>query len=228
MGDVCFYQGMSITNKRKTNMDCLLMAEQMIENKSVSMFVVCDGVGGTRGGGEAATFCVHFLDEWFYQLTSINRLALNLQECVVEMNVALCSYLEEQQLMGATTLSVLLLERGNFYIIHLGDSRIYGVNKNNILQLTEDQTDEQGRLSGYLGKKQVLPIFYTEGKNEYHQFLLCSDGLYRKTDWDLLRHKITKKNIKDILEKMVECAVESGETDNISGILIQKDKKKGE
>lgn len=216
-----YYQGLSVKNQRKTNMDCLLLCEKVVEEEHFGLFVVCDGVGSTAQGGEAATFCAHYLKQWFDGLEHKVRLGLVLQEVVVEMNEALCDYLEEGQQRGATTLSLLLLGAHSSYVVHLGDSRIYGITSEDTRQLTEDQVDEEGRLLGFLGRRQALPLYYWEGERSFSRFLLCSDGFYRRMNQSFLREDINPKDMKEALEKQVDFVIKQGETDNISVILVQ-------
>lgn len=216
-----YYEGLSVKNRRKVNMDCLLLSEREVEDETLALFLVCDGVGSTAHGGVAATFCAHYLNRWFSSLNSTVRLGLALQEVVMEMNESLCDYMEDLNQTGATTLSLLLLGEKLSYIVHLGDSRIYAIGPHGATILTEDQVDEKGRLLGFLGRRCKLPLYYWEGERNFSSFLLCSDGFYRQMDWSFTLGKISPKKIKVILEKQVEFAVNQGETDNISVILVQ-------
>lgn len=219
-----FYDGISLQNKRKSNMDCLFMSKRVICGDEVFFFVVCDGVGGTQGGGEASTFCVRHLKDWFFALTSMEVILSLLPEVIRDLNGKLCEFLSVHTIQGATTLSILLLVGGDYYIFHLGDSRIYGLNAHEIMLLTEDQVDDKGRLTGYLGKCRMLPLYIDHGKISYKQFILCSDGFYHKVNWKLLPNYVKVKKVKKILDKMISHAVDSGETDNISVILVQEER----
>ena len=105
---------------------------------------------------------------------------------------------------------------------HVGDSRIYCYSESRLQQLTEDQVIN-GRLAGYLGRPEKLPVLYGEGEYAGKKFLLCSDGLYKKLDSENLSKycaKVDKKNISRILDKLVQAAVNNGEMDNISAAFV--------
>lgn len=204
-------------------MDCLLMSEKLINNEPISLFAVCDGVGSTAGGGETSTFCVRFLERWFNELKDELRLSIAFQESILLLQKELSAFLLKNNLKGASTLSALLLYKNNYYIVNLGDSRVYGMNEGYVEQLTLDQIDSQGRLIEYLGKSTEVFLYYREGKRKYLHFLVCSDGFYRKMNWDFFNEKIERKNIGNRLNEMVNYAVFCGETDNISVILINDD-----
>ena len=59
------YDGMSLQNKRKSNMDSLLLKERRIDGQNVYLAVVCDGVGSLENGGFAAATAVRLLSDWF-------------------------------------------------------------------------------------------------------------------------------------------------------------------
>lgn len=202
-------------------MDCLLMSNRILDKEKVFLFVLCDGVGSTVSGGEASTFCVRFMEKWFLNLQSLQRISLFFQETVIELNELLSNFLKERKTSGATTLSALLILGEYYYINHLGDSRIYTFEQGNPLILTDDQTDETGALCGYLAMNQSLPLYYKEGKHNGSSFLLCSDGFYRKAKLDILGKRIKKSNLRITLEDMALYAVNQGESDNISAIFVQ-------
>lgn len=215
-----FYHGMSVQNKRKQNMDCLLMSQKKLEKKTVYFFVVCDGVGSTHGGGLAATFCSHYLKNWFDHLEFLKEIPNSLEQTVLHMNQELIAYLKVKEREGATTLSLLILTEEKSYLLHVGDSRIYGITGENITILTPDHVDSRGRLVQYIGKEQ-FSYFYQVGKVDYRRYLLCSDGFYRKMDKTMVQIPLTKLNIQNKIKKMLSYAIDSGEQDNISIIIAQ-------
>ena len=47
---ICLYDGISIQNKRTTNMDSLLIKEKQIAGEKLYIAALCDGVGSTEDG----------------------------------------------------------------------------------------------------------------------------------------------------------------------------------
>lgn len=217
------YDGVSITNHRKTNMDSLLLKEQMIEGETVYLAVVSDGVGSTKDGAYASATAIKMLGAWFAEQDKLERIGSRLCSCVLQINQTILKTAAQYQLETAATLSVLLLVQGRYYVVHLGDSRIYGWQKENITLLTQDQVSESGKLTSCLGYVEKPQIIYGEGEANKTSFLLCSDGLYKRMSPEFLMEqlkKLTNKNIRKTLEKLAQYAIERGEKDNISLALI--------
>ena len=76
MPESFYYDGMSIQNRRSSNMDSLLLKERNINDKSAYLAVVCDGVGSLKDGGFAAAMAVEKLEEWFDTVEDTGRLGI--------------------------------------------------------------------------------------------------------------------------------------------------------
>ena len=216
------YDGMSIQNQRASNMDSLLVKERVIEAKSVYLAVVCDGVGSMEDGAFASSTAIEMLSEWFDSLCDIKRIGLKLIERVKEINARISFYAQAKQLHTASTLSALLLTDSHYYIVHAGDSRIYGFKGSSLMQLTRDQVSN-GKLTAWLGNINKTDFQYDESINDYQTFLLCSDGLYKKVAPDFLQEAIAtvnRNNLSQTIDGMIKHAVECGETDNISLLIL--------
>ena len=101
--------------KKKTNQDSLAIKIADTPNGQVMFSLVCDGMGGE----ELLRY------QWI-------RLA-------VEQNEKIKAYGEQNGFMLGTTISAILIYRGMYYILHVGDSRVYEITSG-IRQLTADQT----------------------------------------------------------------------------------------
>ena len=103
-------------------------------------------------------------------------------------------------------MSVIMIIQNFYYIIHVGDSRIY-LCRNSIEQMTADDSQtrfENGRvkkyLSNYMGKNEKLTFQCLEGNvMQGDIFLFCTDGMYHH-----------------MREEDIELNIERGEKDNIS------------
>lgn len=199
-------------------MDSLLLKKRVISSKSVYMAVVCDGVGSLENGAFAASTAVEKLSEWFDAVEGTGQLGLQLLDRVQEISGSISFLAKSKNLQTATTLSALLIVGERYYIVHTGDSRIYGCKQEKVMQLTTDQVSGK-KLTACLGREGKARFIYNEGQNDMRTYLLCSDGLYKKMDPIYLKNAllgIRRKNLKRTMEKLVQYVVERNETDNIS------------
>lgn len=220
------YAGMSIQNRRARNMDSLLLKERDLCQKSLCIAVVCDGVGSLEDGALAATMAVRMLGAWFDALQDTGRLGLKLRDQALEINRVIYHTARSFGIQTAATLSALLLDESQYYIVHLGDSRIYSCREGRLTLLTQDQVSKSGKLSSCLGHTEEIMPFYNEGTLDGQTFLLCSDGLYKRMDPIILQKRVgmaTGRNLKKIMGNLVRYVVDRGEQDNISLALVIND-----
>lgn len=220
------YDGYSTKNRRELNMDSLLLKEREIEGGPIYLMVVCDGVGSMSEGAYAASMAVNLLGDWLDRETSTQGIGLRLQNCVLEINRIILKQARQHSIQTATTLSALLLVNGRYYIVHAGDSRIYGCRDGILWQLTHDHTSG-GKLTSCIGKVEQPDIFYNEGDSQGILFLICSDGLYKRMDMTYLKQEletVRKKHIKKTIERLVNYVTECGESDNISISILMRER----
>lgn len=217
-----FYSGASIQNRRTTNMDSLLIKERAVLSRNVLLAAVCDGVGGLEDGAFASAYAARALNKWIDEITDAKRLGLRMRDKILEIDREIISQAKAEGLQTASTLSALLLVQSKFYIVHTGDSRIYNWTRQGLKQLTIDQS-QGGKLTACLGHPGYQSLTYNEGLCSGQNFLLCSDGLYKRMNMDYLYEKLmecNQKNIQNTIKQLIQFVVERGETDNISVALI--------
>ena len=217
------YDGISLQNRRARNMASRRLNERQVGGRQLLIAVVCDGVGSLMDGAWAAREAVRMLGLWFDGVGDMERLGLKLRDQVLEINREICRTAKLQALQTATTLSALLLDGDRYYIVHLGDSRIYRWGQGGLMQLTQDQVLPSGKLAASLGHTdQVIP-FYNEGDLGPQKFLLCSDGLYKRMEPEVLLKGLdtaTGRNLKKTMQELARYVIERGEQDNISIALV--------
>jgi len=221
-----YYDGVCIQNRRKTNMDSLLLKKRIVSGKEVCLAAVCDGVGSLEAGAVASSIAIQMLIEWMNQVESDERIDLALIDIVQRINQRVVLESIENGFRTASTISALLLTNEKYYTVHAGDSRIYRYTADKLTQLTEDQV-LSGKLAMYLGRTDGFSPLYREGDLQEEKFLLCSDGLYKKLDTKRMEKycsQVNRSNISRILEKFVQAAVKNGESDNISAAFVLHEK----
>lgn len=217
-----FYDGLSIQNRRKSNMDSLLLKERCVGGSALCIAAVCDGIGSLADGAFASAAAVRMLNEWFSGVDGLGRLGLQMRDEILTINSRIAGDAKKRGLHTGTTLSALLLAEERYYVVHTGDSRIYLCQKGRLEQLTEDQS-VGGRLTACLGRGEKAELYYNEGGFQGGSFLLCSDGLYKRMEPALLRRELEgmdSQNVRSSIERLIGYVKDRGESDNISLAVV--------
>lgn len=131
-----------------------------------------------------------------------------------------------------------------YIALNIGDSRIYKfTDKRKGMQITKDQTAAQMEIDrGNMTKEEAgksplqhkltqclgmetdpVPDFFRGKTKKGDYIMICSDGIYNRTEIDeigeIIRAK--KKTTKQKLMLLIDKAKESGEKDNATGIMIE-------
>jgi serine/threonine protein phosphatase PrpC len=239
---------------KTVNQDNIIIRTGKNNNVTYGLFAVADGMGGLSYGEIASRMACDALDLWWEKdLPHIidknggelsKRLDISLQELFYKVNNdILCCASKAGENIG-TTLTVIFIYNSEYVIKHVGDSRIYRVNKG-VQQLTYDHTwvsyqvsagnltCEEARnhpnrniLTQCIGVFNELEVFTNNGviKDE-DIFIACSDGLYDKlSDFHFLKGAISlreKPGYSDIIARdLISFVKRAGERDNISLILV--------
>ena len=223
-------------------------------------YVVADGVGGHNKGEIASREAVEQLSMWVSGASRdldrlSERIAAGDTECVweirrlLESGVKSACYmvfgmaeLDPEKKGMSTTMSALLI-RGNLaFAVHVGDSRVYRVRNNAVLQLTEDHTLINYKVKhGMMTKAEAEKasgknvITRAVGHKDYVQvdtadidlapgdrFLLCSDGLhgYFNTDREVV-DLCGDGDLDECAEAAIALANQRGGKDNITAVVVE-------
>lgn len=212
-----------------------------------TLAVVADGMGGHRGGDYASSTAVKILGEEFLKVEDSASMDEEdwkdwLLETILHVNRTLYDIAEndtEYKGMG-TTLDAVLIYGNNGLVTHVGDSRVYMIKRNEIIQITKDHsfvnilldsgeiTEEEAAthpqrnwiMRAIGSEKSIMPDFYQIQMDAQSYLLICTDGLSNKVDNERIRDIVTSDgNLHDKAVKLVELANELGGEDNISVIL---------
>lgn len=233
---------------KKVNQDNVLLKTISSKNTEICFAVVCDGVGGLDCGEVASSFAVDFLSKWFdcqdFLTTAefeqnyyrqLYGLASDINGRIYEMGKA------ESKLLG-TTLTALLIVKNQYYILHIGDTRIYKICPKSIMRLTKDHTQYEQHLDNgdyhiaertnknilwqCVGGNKTVDPQIIKGTVDGGTFLICSDGFRDEVTEDELQMMIgtekrrTHQKLKALLTRLIDLNLERNEKDNISAILI--------
>ena len=192
--------------KKNTNQDSLLIQQAQTDAGNVLLAVICDGMGGLAKGEVARACMIRYFAEWFRQdLPQILTAGLcpealreSWESLVGRVNHTITNYSIKQNVSMGTTCSALLIVGNTYYIMNIGDSRVYLIS-DNIYQLTKDQTYVQremdaGRMTyeqsiidpqrnvllQCIGASPVIaPDFYMGDVSINQCYMLCCDGFRR-------------------------------------------------
>ena len=229
---------------RKQNQDAYHV--QKLERGAV-LAVVCDGMGGAKSGNIASTLAVDVFSQEisrsYSAAMSQERVDLMLRSAVKLANFTVydqAQQFEEFDGMG-TTLVAVLLRGKRATVVHVGDSRAYGINEDGIHQLTKDHSlvqlmVDRGELSperakSYPGKNFITRAVGTEPTVQmdiFHQelvkgefLLLCSDGLSNLLDDQEILFEVVHGVYKNnCCKRMLRIARRRGAPDNVTSVLV--------
>ncbi|WP_432408065.1 PP2C family protein-serine/threonine phosphatase [Wukongibacter sp. M2B1] len=243
-----------IGHVKKTNQDRILIKIGEEMHGEFGLFLVADGMGGLTAGDKASEIVITEFKLWWDTRLSIilnnikkNNLSIinkELDNLVFHINGKIIKFSKEINCRVGTTLSMLLIFRNQFIIKHVGDSRIYKINKE-MVKLTKDHSwvaeqVRQGKMSEReaknhprshvllqcIGVNERVDIFRKIGEVlEDDVFLLCSDGFYNLLTKDEIleaieEYKESDEDIQNKVEKLMEKVKARGAVDNASAILI--------
>ena len=229
--------------KRSENQD-RVYAEFLDNNASVS--VVCDGMGGASSGGVASQLAIDSftsrIKENFRKDMSENSIRNMMLTSVQFANTVVYENSKadiEKNGMGTTIVSALVVDK-KVYVVSVGDSRAYIMNKDGIKQITTDHTyvemlyrngqitaeekethELRNVITRAIGVEADVDVDYFE-LEEYGNFtvLLCSDGLSKYCDSDLIYSTVFEKNLDQAAAKLIGHSNDSGGKDNITVAIV--------
>ncbi len=240
--------------KKKTNQDSLLLQQAQTDYGNVLLAVVCDGMGGLSKGEVASAEVIRAFAQWFrqdfpailYHGLQPEALRDSWIQLVLEVNNRIARYGESASVSLGTTCVAFLALDNVYYIMNVGDSRVYLIS-DNLYQLTKDQTYVQREMdAGRMTYEQAMrdpqrnvllqcigigdavrPDFFTGALAANQCFLMCSDGFRHVLEpaeiFRLLGPAVAMDGttIKNNLIQLTELNKQRMETDNISALLIR-------
>ncbi len=233
---IIFANATDIGRVRKKNED--YYSDFKIKNGHV--FLVCDGVGGSKGGEYASRMAADAIQKYLQNNNedNINSLIEKAfyfanKEIIVQTQI----YTELKGM--ATTCVILIIYNNKIYYANIGDSRLYYYSNNFLKRLTKDDSFVQllvdigeleekeiarhprsNEITNALGMKNMkkpnvcdFPIDASAG--DY--FILCTDGLYGMIyDEDMVSVINETIDVYEKVDKLIKKANEKGGFDNIT------------
>lgn len=226
-------------------------AVQDWRNQKASLTVLADGVGGNIGGAAASKSVIASADNIWKSAkgvfsdpeSKLKEIAKNAHEAIRELN-------PNERRSPATTIVALYICGNRAHWIHCGDSRLYQLRNDQIIEKTRDHSIVQILLEkGEITEDEVNThpdksrILRTLGSNTYKEveynsssfesgdiFLLCSDGYWESVPYSspILPKHPPNQSLQDFTTNCVKQAVErnGAKSDNTTLALVASRRQK--
>jgi protein phosphatase len=206
-----------------------------------NIILVADGMGGHAAGELASSTAVAVAARFDNLFSNNKETADSIFNIPKQITLEIKSAISKDQNRSGmgTTLSACLIQNGNLKIVHVGDSRIYLIRKQQISLLTKDQTYvqslidnneitlEESRthpqrsllLQAIDGISEVVPEVKEISLELGDRIILCSDGLSNVVrDEDILNAVKSFDNVGAV-SSLIEKALEHGAPDNVTVVV---------
>ena len=215
--------------KRPDNQDfaAARVGRPRADARRATVAAIADGVGGAKGGREAAELTVRCFFDGFFNLPG----TLGVRQAAARSLDAVNSWIVAQghadpKLSGmATTFTALILDRRAGHCVHVGDSRLYRFRDGTLERLTHDHVMGRGEFSHVLrravGLEQAVPL-------DHSQLFVARRALpavqrrrarplgdARLREWMALRHAP-----EPTAQELVAAALAAGGTDNATAMIV--------
>lgn len=233
---------------RRMNEDCFVSAEDL------RLFVVADGMGGHAAGEVAARVAVESIENfirrsqetsdfsWPYGVDatlSYEANRLKTAVCLANRRINRLAENHDDYLGMGTTVVCALLSDGHLIVAHVGDSRLYLGARNELVQLTQDDSwaatvlGSKESSSGVHATRHVLTnVLGARPDTQVHlleremsgdeTLLLCSDGLHGSVPHEMLQDIVTSNQELPALARcLISTALEQGSRDNITALVVR-------
>lgn len=210
-----------------------------------SLMIVSDGMGGAAAGEIASEMAVTTMRELLSQMTSSTEISERLRDAAEIANERIWNRSQDNpELSGmGATLTAVLVQGTTAYIAQVGDSRAYLIRRQQIKQLTKDQSLAQMLVdSGAIKPEQmdsvpqnvIMQAMGTQPAVKVAMsavqlfrndcLVICSDGLSNKVPPNELREMIQHvDDLTDACRLLIDKANERGGEDNITVIIARFD-----
>lgn len=208
--------------------------------------VVCDGMGGTKGGGLASDIasnavyerlCLSYRDGM--EPRAVKSMLISAVTAANSLVYDKSREDDENRGMGTTCVAA-LVHSGMVSIASVGDSRAYLLDKNGIHQITNDHTIvqylkshgmiDESEMKNHVMKNVITRAVGVEPNIEVDYFeleaeagsviLLCTDGLTNYCSDELLYGKVYRSPLEQAASELIDYANNKGGMDNITVALI--------
>ncbi len=214
--------------------------------------LVCDGMGGASGGAVASAMACNTMRA--YLLTAPTACEASFEKSFLAKMMEQANQevfqtaAEHQELAGMGTTAVCaLVQQGQVFISHVGDSRCYLLRDGVLVQLTRDHSyiqglidygtitpqeaethPQRGAITRAVGvDHRVEPDFTSITVVGGDVLLLCTDGLSKVLSVVEMESILAQESFDELPNKLIEAANAKGGPDNITVVLVGIEQTEG-
>lgn len=208
---------------------------------SPATFVIADGMGGYAAGEIASRILTDTATELLSGAENITELSL--KHVITKANRKIVEEADnspEKQGMG-TTATLCHIKENVVCWAHVGDSKLYHIHKDSIVQITKDHTYanllvDRGQVSfneAYLDNSAnmltravgVEDVIFSDsgsfGVALGDKLILCTDGLSGTLSENTMFELLHDSTIESSANKLVKAAIDCGTRDNVTAIVVE-------
>ena len=217
------------TGRRERNEDCARVHVGATGGPAAhgTVAVVADGLGGAKGGREAAEMAVHGFIDAYYALPSAQAVTRAAKRALQSVNRRIhAAGLANRDLAGmATTFSAVIFRGRQAHVLHVGDSRVWRLRGGRLERLTEDHNLAPMGLSNILlrcvGAEESVDIDHAvHDLAPGDRFLLTTDGVHDTLRDPRMRELLESREPDAAAGRLVEEALRAGSLDNVTAVVV--------
>lgn len=209
-----------------------------------TFIMVCDGIGGAASGEIASEMACSILREQFEKAPVFARDYQAddwLRQSLTKANDSIYSksmWSRKNRGMGTTAAGALICPIGT-YIFNAGDSRVYALYEDGLVQMSEDHSyvqtllnenkitlrearshEKRNTLTNALGVWRVFRLDIHKIKTNFQALLICSDGLHGYVEESKIARVLESRlTLEQKVDLLIELANDAGGLDNITVIV---------
>jgi serine/threonine protein phosphatase PrpC len=218
--------------------------DAFLEVPDKGLWLVADGMGGHDAGDVASNMIAETLRSTPVSGSLSDRLD-QIEDALDQINNRLLQRSQsndgKKHIIGST-LAMLVIENNHLgVLLWAGDSRIYRLRNNNLVQMSSDHSQvetyiRQGLITREEAKKHPERHIITRAVGSQEElymeadlcelssgdrYLLCSDGLTRHIDDHEIADYLKQGTPEDVCKKLVDLILDRGARDNVTVVVVE-------
>jgi protein phosphatase len=214
----------------------------LVDGALSALLAVADGVGGYEGGELASQLAIEVTLKSYAESPAswgaLKRLHRAVQQANIEIHDRTLVVPELRRM--ATTITAVVIDGGELFAAHVGDTRLYLIRGDRMTQLTKDHTlvgdrlrlgllsaerarthPDRSTLTRSVGPELIVAVDkITMPLAQGDVLLLCTDGLYNVLEEGDMHALIYGADASTAVKRLIEAANTKGTIDNLTaGVL---------